>query len=238
MNYFKLLAVTIVAVSLYTAPLAQAKDKVISFSSAKKKLYKNVFNNSGRTIYCDCDWSKKKTDLSSCGLQSYFPKKQRKRAARTEAEHIIPASWYLKVGHNLRACAAEAKTLGKSPRKHCQKTDRDYKQAHNDLVNLWPAVGQINADRSNKPFVSSAKSKVKKYASCDIEIGSRGIAPSDDRKGDIARIAFYMEAKYSILYSKRQRKLFEEWDALDPVSDSEIAHNKRVVKAQGFGIVN
>jgi deoxyribonuclease-1 len=209
---------------------------VVSFTTAKNKLYSKVFNNSGETFYCGCDWSDRKTDLKSCDLQSFFPKKQRKRAARTEAEHIIPASWMLKVNKKLRQCAIDSKAVKDSARKYCQKHDLDYKQAHNDLVNLYPAVGQINADRSNKPFVDVVNTKIKTYGKCDIEIGSRGIVPPSDKKGDIARVAFYMQKKYGVNYSKRQLKIFNEWDKQDPISAQERAHNKRVIQVQGFGL--
>jgi len=213
-------------------------NQVISFSSAKNKMYKKVFNNTGKTLYCGCDWSSKKTNLDSCGLQSYFPKKQKKRAARTEAEHIIPASWFFSVNNKKRQCAIEAKTLKKgSARKWCLKTDPQYKQVHNDIVNLFPAVGQINADRSNKPFVERVNTKVKSYGQCDIEIGSRGIIPPKDKRGNIARIAFYLTSAYGITYSKRQLELFKEWDKTDAIDADERAHNRRVVKVQGFGII-
>ncbi len=104
------------------------------------------------------------------------------------------------------------------------------------MVNLFPAVGQINADRSNKPFVDIAKSKVKNYGKCDIQIGSRGIIPPQNKQGDIARIAFYMSDKYGVTYSKRQLELFNKWDIQDPISSEERAHNKRVIQVQGFGI--
>jgi deoxyribonuclease-1 len=113
----------------------------------------------------------------------------------------------------------------------------NYKQAHNDLVNLFPAVGQINADRSNKPFVDVAKTKVKSYGKCDVQIGSRGIVPPKKKQGDIARVAFYMSEKYGVTYSKRQLELFKQWNNQDPISQQERAHNKRVIKAQGFGLV-
>lgn len=219
-----------------TLPVSAEPNKVISFSTAKKKLYSKVFNNSGETFYCGCDWSARKTNLNSCNLQSFFPKKQKKRSLRTEAEHIIPASWMLKVNNKARQCAIDSKKVKDSARKYCKKHDSDYKQAHNDLVNLFPAVGQINADRSNKPFVEKTKSKVKSYGKCDIEIGSRGIIPPSNKKGDIARIAFYMSEKYGVTYSKRQLKLFKQWDNQDPISPEEIAHNKRVIKVQGFGL--
>ena len=53
---------------------AFAKSGVISLTTAKNKMYSKVFNNSGSTLYCDCDWSKRKTDLSSCSLQSFLLK--------------------------------------------------------------------------------------------------------------------------------------------------------------------
>lgn len=227
-----LISALLVALSLP----ASASTKVVSFTTAKNKLYSKVFNNSGETLYCGCDWSNRKTDLNSCGLQSYFPKKQRKRSLRTEAEHAIAASWLLKVNGKLRQCAIDSKKVKDSAREYCQKHDLDYKQAHNDLVNLFPAVGQINADRSNKPFVDIAKTKVKTYGKCDIQIGSRGIVPPKNKQGDIARIAFYMSEKYGVTYSKRQVKLFEQWNNQDPISAQERAHNKRVVKVQGFGL--
>lgn len=227
-----IISALLVAISL---PV-NAKTNVVSFSTAKKKLYSKVYKNSGETFYCGCKWSAKKTDLNSCGLQSYFSKKQKKRAARTEAEHIIPASWMLKVNNKTRQCAIDSKKVTDSAREYCQMQDIDYKQAHNDLVNLFPAVGQINADRSNKPFVDATKSKVKTYGKCNIEIGSRGIIPPTDKKGDIARVAFYMTEKYGVTYSKRQLKLFKQWDNQDPISKQEIEHNKRVIKVQGFGL--
>lgn len=207
-----------------------------NFSKAKKNMYSRVFNNTGKTLYCGCKWSHKKVDLSSCGLDGYFPKKYRKRANRTEAEHIIPASWMLKVNKKFRQCVIDAKENNQSPRKYCQKHDGDYKKAHNDLVNLYPTVGQINANRSNKPFLDTLKTTKNSYGKCSAESGSRGFVPPDSRKGDIARIAFYMSRTYGVVYSKRQLSLFEEWDRLDPVSDEERNHNMKVINTQGYGI--
>jgi endonuclease I len=39
---------------------------------------------------------------------------------------------------------------------------------------------------------------------CDAVEGKRGFVPPDHRKGDIARIAFYMSKTYGVIYSKRQ----------------------------------
>ena len=216
--------------------ILQSASATEGFSKVKKKMYSKVFNNQGTTLYCDCDWTKKKVDLATCGLNNYFPKKHRKRASRTEAEHIIPASWMLKVNKKLRQCAIDAKKHKESKREYCAKHDKHFKKAHNDLVNLYPAVGQVNADRSNKPFLDKVKTEKDSYGKCKAISGSRGFVPPANRKGDIARVAFYMAKTYDVVYSKRQQALFEAWDKLDPLSEEERAHNARVVKAQGYGI--
>ncbi len=100
-----LLVVLSVSINASGSGIKRSPNDVISFTTAKNKLYSKVFNNSGETIYCGCDWSNRKTNLNSCNLQSYFPKKQRKRSLRTEAEHIIPPSWMLKVNNKTRQCA-------------------------------------------------------------------------------------------------------------------------------------
>lgn len=224
----------IILVLLLLSPLsAQAVD---GFSAAKKKMYTKVFNNNGQTFYCGCAWSKKKVDLKSCGLGGYFPKKELKRASRTEAEHIIPASWMLKVNKKLRQCAFDAKALKKNKRKYCQKHDIDFKKAHNDLVNLIPAVGQINADRSNKPYLDEVKVIKEGYGKCKAVSGKRGFVPPDHIKGDIARIAEYMSLTYGVVYSRRQNDLFSKWASLDPVTEDEIKHHQRIIKTQGYGL--
>lgn len=232
-NMNKLIAASILIGIAFSSHGSQ---DVHSFSTAKKKLYTKVFPNSGKTFYCGCDWSAKKTDLNSCNLQSYFPKKQRKRSARTEAEHIIPASWMLKHSGKYRQCALDAKRKGESARDYCQKYDINYKKAHNDLVNLFPVVGQINADRSNKPFTDKAKTNVKLYGQCEISIGSRGIVPPKDKQGDIARIALYIQDTYGVTYSNRQASLFAKWNKQDPISAEERNLQKKIIQIQGYGM--
>ena len=69
-----------------------------------------------------------------------------------------------------------------------------------------------------------------------IVSGSRGFVPPNDRKGDIARVAFYMRDVYRVSYSKRQLKLFNEWNNADPISIEERRHHKRIREVQGYGL--
>jgi deoxyribonuclease-1 len=131
------LVITLIIVSFSVPAYSEISS---SFSKAKSNMYKKVYLNSGKTFYTNCLWSKKKVDLSSCGLENSFPKKHMKRASRTEAEHIIPASWMLKKNKAERSCVAESKAHKDNSRKYCQKHDKDFRNAHNDLVNLRPEL--------------------------------------------------------------------------------------------------
>lgn len=207
-----------------------------SFSKSKELLYKKVENNSGKTFYVGCSWSKKKVDLASCNLSTSFPKKHLKRASRTEAEHIIPASWMYRENGQWRKCYLEAKKIEENPRKYCQKHDVSYRNAHNDLMNLVPAVGQINAIRSNKPFSEKLSGEGKQTFKGDglvFSSTSRVVTPDKRIRGDISRVAFYMMDKYKIQYSERQLVLFKKWDKEDPLDDIEKARIDRVKKVQG-----
>ena len=216
---------------------AQAADfhPPASFKAAKRALYTRIYPGHGRTLYTGCDWRKKRVDLASCGLQDSFGRKWAKRARRIEAEHVIPASWlYRKNGH-LRRCALEAKALGKSQRKYCRQHGSEYRQAHNDLVNLYPAVGAINGMRSAKPFAERPSGGHKRTfrGKRTITITSRVAIPDPEIRGDIARIAFYMQRHYGVTYSRRQEALFSKWDREDPVSQEERVRCERIRKVQG-----
>lgn len=215
---------------------ANAESISSSFTKAKKKLYTQIYKSEGFTFYTNCSWKKKKVNLSSCNLENSFEKKHIKRAKRIEAEHIIPASWMYKKNGKFRQCYLEAKEQKVSPRKYCRKNDIDYRNAHNDLVNLRPAVGQINGMRSNKPFAEKPSGKKLTTYSGNgkvIQITSRVVTPDPKIRGDIARIAFYMKDKYGITFSKRQHALFEKWKKEDPISKEEILLNKKIHSIQG-----
>ncbi|WP_157833756.1 endonuclease [Hydrogenovibrio kuenenii] len=216
-----------------------------SFSKAKEMLYTQVYPSHGYTIYTGCPWhitkgNKKVVDLEACGLANAFPKKQMKRAQRVEAEHVIPASWFLKKNGQWRQCAIDAKQHHKNARKYCQKHDPEYRRAHNDLVNLFPSVGQINADRSNKPYAEALSGNKEKTFRGQGENGrtivitSRVAIPPKEIRGDVARIAFYYERTYGLKLSKRQNELFEQWSKIDPVSQEELARNDKIKRVQGW----
>ena len=138
----------------------------LSFSQAKTKL-KNIYKASPTTFYCGCGikWKTKKKLIpvsSNCG---YSPRnkltkkgKINKRANRIEWEHVIPA-W--EFGHQMQCWQ-------NGGRKVCKKNDK-FNDMEGDLHNLVPAIGEINADRSNFKF-NMINGEHRVYGKCDSEV--------------------------------------------------------------------
>ncbi len=204
-----------------------------SFSSAKKVLYNKIYVGHKQTFYCGCKFTEtRKVELGSCDVS---PRKNIKRANRVEAEHVIPASHF---GQHRQCWKEKICTNSKGDkykgRRCCEKTDKVFRTAHNDLHNLFPSVGEINGDRSNFKW-GMISGERRKYGSCDVEIDSsiRRAEPPENVRGNIARVYFYMSDTYNINLSKQQKQLFKAWDKQDPVDNWEIERNSRIEKIQG-----
>jgi deoxyribonuclease-1 len=118
-------------------------------------------------------------------------------------------------------------------RKCAVKENANCKQAHNDLHNLVPAIGEINGDRSNFPF-AEIPGELRKYGKCDFEIENSRAEPRIQVRGDIARIYFFMNFAYpelSIL-TKEDETFFSKWDAIDPVSSKECDRDNEIFNIQ------
>jgi len=98
-----------------------------------------------------------------------------------------------------------------------------------DLMNLVPAIGEINGNRSNYSF-SMLEGEPRVYGACDFEVDfkARKAEPAPEVRGDIARIYWYMRDTYGFQISKKQQRLFEAWSKLDPVSEWEELRKKRI----------
>ena len=151
-----------------------------SFSRSKKELL-NIYLAAGmdKTLYCGCGFdSEKKIDYSACG---YKPRKAtNKRSQRLEWEHVMPA---FKFGKVLR-CWREPicnKFNGRpfGGRKCCSQVSPEFNQMEADMHNLFPAIGEINASRSNYPF-GEIPGELRKYGICDIEINREIAEPTEN----------------------------------------------------------
>jgi len=202
------------------------------FSHAKKALYS--LPTPKETFYCKCSYNrKKKVDLNSC---SYNIWKFKKRAQRVEVEHIVPAhtlcgqtpEW--KLGHH--KCTKKNKPY--KGRKCATKTNKTCIRAYNDLHNLRPSIGEINAMRSNFHF-NEIEGEERKFGICNFEVRARVAEPPDSRRGEIARIYLFMNHAYKslqLLDEKEYRK-FIKWSNEDPVDHEECKLNENIFKVQG-----
>ena len=196
-----------------------------SFSQAKK-IATEIYADHQTSFYCECSYTrieKKLTpDLDSCG---YKPRKEPKRAFRIEWEHVVPA-WAF--GHQLQCWQDGGRT-------NCRKNSEQFRKMEADLMNLVPAIGEINGNRSNYSFAMlEGESRV--YGACDFEIDfkARKVEPAPEVRADIARIYWYMRDTYGFKISDKQQKLFEVWSKLDPIDDWEIARKDRIESLIGF----
>jgi deoxyribonuclease-1 len=240
-----LLLLSLIAVAVNAADIPS------SFSKAKKLALTQVYKDHHKSFYCGCSFNdKKQVDQASCGYEPRTPitrsGKESIRDNRIEWEHVLPASI---MGKNLACWSKErsqfpqcVKSNGKlkSGRACCQKVNRDFRNAHNDLVNLTPTIGEVNADRSNLPYAEISGEK-RSYGQCDFEYdkSNKVVEPSENVRGDIARIQLYLEHTYGEVlgfkFSTGKRSMLERWNEIDPVTSWEKERNKRICEAQGSG---
>lgn len=219
---------------LFTAIFALSLNAA-TFSKSKKILLKRIYFDKKESFYCNNPYEVKTINGKERALvikddEFYTPRKpfyksgkENKRAKRIEWEHIMPAHNF---GRHL-SCWREG------GRKACKK-DPTFRKMEADMHNLVPAIGEVNGDRSNYRFSANIP-KAKQYGECKFQIDfkSKRAYPKEDIRGDIARIYFYMSKEYNVRLSKQEKKMFESWDRLDPVSKWERIKNKRVKKIQG-----
>lgn len=206
-----------------------------TFELAKKKLYNEIYQGHAITLYCGCDYDPKTRTLSredwrKCGFQ---PRQDAERASRIEAEHVMPAHQF----GNFRQCWRQPEAVcGRkmSGRKCCEEKDPVFNTAHNDLNNLYPAIGEVNGDRSNFNW-GEVPGERREYGACTMEVDAsiRRAEPPEPVKGEIARTMFYMERTYGFRLSDQDRKLYAAWNRMDPPDDWEQERNRRIAAIQG-----
>jgi len=104
-----------------------------------------------------------------------------------------------------------------------------------DMHNLVPAIGELNADRSNFRYglIEGEKRFYGEAIDFEVDFKRRVAEPADNIKGNIARTYFYFEKQYGMKISKKDKKLFKAWDKLDPVDNWERKRNRLISKYQG-----
>jgi deoxyribonuclease-1 len=103
-----------------------------------------------------------------------------------------------------------------------------------DMYNLYPAIGAVNALRSNYNFQMLDPSTPSTFGACEMKIVDKKAEPPVRARGVIARTYKYMEVAYpTYKMSRAQRQLMNEWDAAYPVDQWECTRAQRIEKIQG-----
>ena len=231
----------LLSIILLTTLLFSANE---SFSKSKKELRK-IYQGNQETIYCGCKYNykdkKNMINRESCG---YIPRNIRtkkgkinERANRIEWEHLIPAENF---GRQF-PCWREGNEKcveknGKSykGRKCCEKINQKYRIMQADMHNLYPAVGELNGDRSNFRF-DFEEASGGQYGECkfDVLFKQRRARVKEELRGTIARTYLYFNKQYEMKLSKQEMRKFEAWNKQYPVNVWEVERNKRIAKTQG-----
>jgi deoxyribonuclease-1 len=204
-----------------------------SFNKAKKMLERQVYQDHRETLYCGAKFDAKKNIEAPVG---FVTTTHLKRAKKVEWEHVVPAENFGRAfteWRNGHAGCVDSKGKSFKGRKCAEKINSEYRYMQSDMHNLFPAIGAVNALRSNYNFtmLPAAKSD---FGSCDMRIDDRKAQPPEAARGIIARTYMYMEQTYpKYKMSKQQSQLMQAWDKQYPVLAWECERSRRIEKLQG-----
>ena len=222
----------ILLLSVSVLAFADGNESITSFSKAKKLLHNKVYNDHRETIYCAAEFDSKKNVIIPTGFTT---NKHKKRAKRIEWEHIVPAENFGRTFSEWREGHSECVSKkGKSfkGRKCASKMNKEYRFMQSDMYNLFPAIGAVNAMRSNYNFVAQVDSK-SGFGSCEMKISNSKAEPPTGARGRIARTYLYMDTTYKRYnMSRNQKQLMNAWDRIYPVSAWECERANRIEKIQ------
>lgn len=223
--------ISLLATLVFSAA-SSANQEIDSFSKAKRLLEKQVYNNHRVTLYCGAifDASKKVTAPKGFSTTKYV-----KRAKKVEWEHVVPAENFGRTFSEWRDGHKQCvNSKGKSfkGRRCAEKVNTEYRFMQADMFNLYPAIGAVNALRSNHNFtmLPAAQSD---FGRCAMKIDDRKAEPPEVARGKIARTYLYMENTYKRYnMSKAQRQLMNAWDKMYPVDAWECTRAEKISKLQ------
>ncbi len=227
-----LLSALLAALLLPTLALAGGNTSNDSFSHAKK-LLGQVYTDHRVTFYCGAEYDAQGNITLPEGFTT---PKHEKRADKIEWEHALPAENFGQTFTEWRDGAPECvDNRGKEfrGRKCAEKVNQEYRLMQADMYNLYPAIGAVNAMRSNFNYQMLA-GEPSTFGTCEMKIADRKAEPPTRARGQIARTYFYMQDSYSRYHmSRQQEQLMQAWDKQYPVDAWECTRAKRIEALQG-----
>lgn len=213
--------------------LADGNTQNESFSKAKRLLLSEVYAGRNKTLYCDANYTLDKQVITPVGFTTT---KQVRRAKRIEWEHVVPAENF---GRSFAAWregdpqCISSKGKPYKGRRCAERVVPEYRLMQADMYNLFPAIGAVNALRSNYTFTLLPHEPAD-FGSCAMKIEDRKAEPPESARGRIARAYLYMDVTYShFSMSRKTRQLMEAWDRMYPADQWECDRASRIKALQG-----
>lgn len=211
--------------------------RAIGFEAAKRALEDRVYRDHRIEIYCGCAFDRdRRLEVESCG---YRPRRRDgPREHRIEWEHMVPVDRF---GRGRPCWRGETCTGGVHGRACCTRTlehggDAEVRAMEGDLHNLAPAVGALNAERSDREY-GEVPGEPREHGRCDFEIDRQhrhgSIEPPANVRGDVARAWLYMAIEYGVGLTDEERARMEAWHRADPVDAWERERDARIAEIQG-----
>lgn len=198
----------------------------IDFKRAKKLLNK-VYHDHRITFYCEAEFDERgKIYLS----KNFMTPKHEKRANRREWEHIVPAENFGRTFAEWRdghpSCVDKKGKAFKG--RKCAGINPEFSKMEGDMYNLVPAIGAVNAMRSNYDFTEINNAPYT-FGDCPMIIQDKKVNPPEKTKGFIARTYFYFEMQYPrFRINSSMKKMMSVWDKQYPVNEWECKRAKRI----------
>lgn len=197
----------------------------------EKEVYQS--DQERKTVYCEADFDTKKKISFPDGFTTT---KYIKRSKKVEWEHIVPAENF---GRNFVAwregdqSCVNSKGKAFKGRRCAEKVDQQYRLMQSDMYNLYPAIGAVNAARSNYNF-TMLNTETSSFGSCNMKISERKAEPPENARGMIARSYLYMHETYDrYSMSNQQLQLMNAWHNQQPVTPWECLRAQRIAEKQG-----
>lgn len=186
------------------------------------------------TIYCGAEFNADNTINLPKG---FIATKYKNRMNRIEWEHVVPAENFGRTFPEWRDGHPKCIDNKGNPfkgRNCAEKVNYEYRLMQADMYNLFPAIGSVNAMRSNYNFTQLPENTPNTFGSCAMKIEDKKVEPPLEARGVIARTYFYMEQEYSrFKISNQMKQLLTVWDKQHPVTEWECIRAERIKKIQG-----
>ncbi|GAB6124997.1 hypothetical protein JCM14124_07030 [Humidesulfovibrio idahonensis] len=203
-----------------------------SFQGAKRTLSRAIYHDHRVTFYCQATYDENGTVPPPPGFTT---PKHKARASQIEWEHVVPAENFGRTFPEWRDGAPECQDK-RGPfkgRKCAERVNREYRLMQADMYNLYPAIGAVNALRSNYNY-AMLPGVANTFGSCGMKIQDNKVEPPEHARGAIARTVKYMAWAYPRFeLSRQQEKLMDAWDGMYPVDQWECTRAKRIEAMQG-----